>query len=137
MSKRVIHFIKFFLIYIYIFIYRKLFFNPQSPIVISFNLFIKNNLKYILNLYIFNNYIINLINMSAQVDAENIETFKKEQQEFEAFVKEIEQKKKEFDIKKEEIMKTNEEIKNKLEKIKKRSEEIKAQTGEIDKNDGQ
>ena len=36
--------------------------------------------------------------MSAQVDAENIETFKKEQQEFEAFVKEIEQKKKEFDI---------------------------------------
>ena len=33
--------------------------------------------------------------------------FKKEQQEFEAFVKEIEQKKKEFDIKKEEIMKTN------------------------------
>ena len=43
--------------------------------------------------------------MTDKVDAENIETFKKEQQEFESFVKEIEQKKKEFDSKREEIIK--------------------------------
>ena len=37
--------------------------------------------------------------MTDKVDAENIENFKKEQQEFESFVKEIEEKKKEFDKK--------------------------------------
>ena len=42
--------------------------------------------------------------MADKVDAENIQNFKKEQQEFEYFTKE-------FDKKREEIIQTNEEIK--------------------------
>ena len=34
------------------------------------------------------------------IEAENVEQFKKEQKEFESFVKEIEQKKRDFEVKK-------------------------------------
>ena len=87
------------------------------------------------NFYMEENFCLDILfNEEAdkeQIEADDMDQFKKEQKEFENFVKEIEQKKKDFELKKQEIIKTNEEIKKKLEKIKQRSEEIKSQTGEL------